>query len=274
MSEEKPVRIDRAALDRIIQRAAELQTAERDIGDNLTSDEVLALGREVGIPGRYLQQALLEERTRLANVGPSGWWERLVGPPQVTAQRVVRGEVEVIEQRLVDWLEAHELLCVVRRQPGKVFLEPVGGIQAAIRRATGFGANKRPIMLAKADSVSASILGLEPGWCHVALTAVSRKQRMEHTGGGIAFAGAGAAASTLMIVLGALVPVALIPVPLGLGIGYAFTRRYTPIVERIRLGLERLLDHLEQGAVKPEHQISKPRLMDLLADEVRKALKG
>jgi hypothetical protein len=274
MSDETTVRIDRAALDRIIQRAAELQTAEREIGDNLTSDEVLALGREVGIPGRYLQQALLEERTRLANLGPSGLWERLVGPPQVTAQRVVRGEPEAVEQALVEWLEEHELLCVLRRQPGRVAWEPLGGIQAAIRRATGFGSNKRPIMLARADSVSATILGLEPGWCHVVLTAEARKVRMEHTGGGVAFAGVGAAASVVMVVLGALLPVALLPLPLGLGIGYSLTRRYPPVVARIQLGLERALDHLEQGAVKAEHQLPKPRLMDLLADEVRKALKG
>ena len=63
MSEGPAGRIDRTALERIIQRAAELQTAEREIGDTLTSDELLALGREVGIPVRYLQQALLEERT-------------------------------------------------------------------------------------------------------------------------------------------------------------------------------------------------------------------
>lgn len=274
MGEEKPVRIDRAALDRIIQRAAELQTAEKEIGDNLTSDEVLALGREVGIPGRYLQQALLEERTRLANPGPSSLWERLVGPPQVTAQRVVRGEPEAVERTLIEWLEEHELLCVLRRQAGKVTFEPLGGIQAAIRRATGFGSNKRPIMLSKADSLSAGILGLEPGWSHVVLTAVSRKARMEHAGGGLAFAGAGAAATTIAVVLGAVLPVALLPLPLGLGIGYAVTRRYPPVVDRIRLGLERALDHLEQGTIKPEHLLPKPRLMDLLADEVRKALKG
>ena len=48
MSEGTPARIDRAALERIIQRAAELQTAERDMGDSLTSDQLMALGREVG----------------------------------------------------------------------------------------------------------------------------------------------------------------------------------------------------------------------------------
>ena len=65
MTEGLPAPIDRAALERIIQRAAELQTADREIGEGLTTDQVLELGREVGIPGRYLQQALLEERTRL-----------------------------------------------------------------------------------------------------------------------------------------------------------------------------------------------------------------
>jgi len=45
MTEGTPARIDRAALDRIIRRAAELQTAEREIGDSLSPDEVMALGR-------------------------------------------------------------------------------------------------------------------------------------------------------------------------------------------------------------------------------------
>ena len=78
-----PAPIDRAALERIIQRAAELQTAEREIGEGLTTDEVLALGREVGIPGRYLQQALLEERTRSPfEVGPPDSWRGRSGPPR------------------------------------------------------------------------------------------------------------------------------------------------------------------------------------------------
>ena len=72
MGEGTPPRIDRAALERIIQRAAELQTSERDLADELTPDQVLALGREVGIPERYLQRALLEERTRLVTAGARG----------------------------------------------------------------------------------------------------------------------------------------------------------------------------------------------------------
>jgi hypothetical protein len=51
--------IDRAALERIIRRAAELQTSEREVAEQLTPEQVMALGQEVGITRRYLQQALL-----------------------------------------------------------------------------------------------------------------------------------------------------------------------------------------------------------------------
>src|SRR5207247_2511228 len=60
-----PDRIDRETLDRIIRRAAELQTSERDIGEGLSREEVLALGKEVGIPAKYLQQAMLEAQATI-----------------------------------------------------------------------------------------------------------------------------------------------------------------------------------------------------------------
>ena len=68
-----PERVDRAAIERIIQRAAELQTGERDLDDGLTKDELLALGKEVGIPERLLRQALLEERSRTELPPSQGW---------------------------------------------------------------------------------------------------------------------------------------------------------------------------------------------------------
>ena len=93
MPEGTPAGIDRPALERILQRAAELQAGERDIGHALSPEEVLALGREVGIPDRYLQQALLEERVRV-DAEPPGVWERVAGPATVVAQRAVPGAVE------------------------------------------------------------------------------------------------------------------------------------------------------------------------------------
>lgn len=276
MSEGSPARIDRAALERIIQRAAELQTAEREAGDSLTSDELIALGREVGIPGRYLQQAMLEERTRLGKVGPAGLFERVTGPGQITAQRVVRGDPARVEASLLQWIERNELLCVQRQQTGRITWEPIGGMQAAFRRSTAaFGSGKRPFMLSRAATVSATVVPLEAGYSHVALSADIRKVRNEYVGAGAALAGLGVASTTAMVVLGALLPVALLPLPLALGIGYGVLRRYGPAVARVQLGLERALDFLEQGAATPQHQLPDRNagILGLLADEVRKALK-
>src|SRR5690349_7458301 len=116
---ETPERIDRAALERIIQRAAELQTADRDIAAYLSPAEVLALGREVGIPHRYLQQAMLEEQTRLPDQPETGVWDRVAGPAVVSTDRVIRGDPGMVERSLIRWMEQNELLAVQRQQPGR-----------------------------------------------------------------------------------------------------------------------------------------------------------
>ena len=118
--------ISREALERIIQRAAELQAGERDIGDGLTKDEVLALGKDVGIPNRYLQQALLEEQTRtlVETGGGTGFWAWLTGPRSLAAQRVVPGDRVTVEQALARWMEEEESLQVKRRYPDHTTWEP------------------------------------------------------------------------------------------------------------------------------------------------------
>ena len=273
MADGTPAPIDRAALERIIQRAAELQTADREIGEGLTTEQVLELGREVGIPGRYLQQALLEERTRIVQAGPEGFLGRAIGPAAISAQRVVQGERESIEGILIDWMEKQELFSVQRHQPGRITWEPTGGFQAVYRRAVGAaGGSKRPIMLAKADIVSCTVLALEPGYCNVTLTATARKRRSESVAGSAALAGVGAVGTGVLAAVGAILPIVLVPLPLGLGLGYLVVREYRPVVERIQLGLERVLDQLEHGR-RPDRSLPPPpRLIDLLANEVRKAL--
>jgi hypothetical protein len=219
---------------------------------------------------------MLEERTRLVKVSSAGLFERVTGPGQITAQRVVRGDPGPVEISLLGWIERNELLCVQRQQTGRITWEPIGGIQAAFRRSTAaFGSGKRPFMLSRAATVSATVVPLEAGYSHVALSADIRKVRSEYVGAGAAVAGVGVAGTTAMVVLGALLPVALLPLPIALGIGYGVLRRYGPAVARIQLGLERALDFLEQGAATPGHQLPDRNagILGLLADEVRKALK-
>jgi hypothetical protein len=269
-----PARIDRAALERIIRRAAELQTAEREAGETLSSDELISLGREVGIPVRYLQQALLEERSPLGVPATPGVVDRVIGPGQATAQRVVPLDADQAELALLRWMERNELLCVQRQQRGRITWEPISGFQAAIRRsAAALGAGKQPFMLSRAATVSATILSLESGYSHVTLVADARKVRTEYLASGTALTGAGAAGTAAMVALGALLPMALIPLPIAMGIGYSILRRYGPAVARMQLGLERALDSLESGAGPvPRRPGDRTGLMGLLTDELRKAL--
>jgi hypothetical protein len=276
MAEGTPARIDRAALERIIQRAAELQTSDRDLAEELTPDQVLALGREVGIPERYLQRALLEERTRLVAPQAVGSWARIAGPAEVIAQRTVPGSVATAEAALVEWLEEKELFCVQRRQPGRITWEPLGGMAAAFRRSTAaFSRGSSAMLLGRADTLSATTIALEPGWVHVALAATARKARAEYVGGGAALAGAGVLGAGLMVVLGALMPVALLPVPVAVGVGYGVARQYRPALARLQLGLERALDNLEQDGTQPTRQLAgrTPGLLGMLAEEIKRSLR-
>ena len=271
-----PARIDRAALERIIRRAAELQTAEREVGETLTSDELISLGREVGIPVRYLQQALLEERSPLGTPSAPGLMDRVAGPNQATAQRVVPLDADQAEAALLRWMERNELLCVQRQQRGRITWEPLGGFQAAVRRsAAALGAGKQPFMLSRAATVSATILALESGYTHVSLLADARKVRNEYLASGTALAGTGAAATGAMVALGALFPVAILPLPIAAAVGYTVLRRYRPALARMQLGLERALDSLESsGGALPAKGNDRSGLMGLLTDELRKALKS
>src|SRR2546425_12210482 len=179
--------ISREALERIIQRAAELQADERDIGDGLTKDEVLALGKDVGIPNRYLQQALLEEQTRTLVETGTGFWAWLTGPRSLAAQRVVPGDRATVERALARWMEEEESLQVKRRYPDHTTWELKAGAVASIQRA--LGSRGRRYALASAAEITGKVTTAEPGFCHVGLNADVRPRRDKRMlGGGVVFA--------------------------------------------------------------------------------------
>jgi hypothetical protein len=95
-------------------------------------------------------------------------------------------------------------------------------------------------------------------------------------GGGAAVMMAGAGATVALVVLSAFLPVALLPLPLGLGFGFAAIRRFRPVAARALLGLERALDSLEGGAVKPAPRLADrtPGLVETIVTEVRRALRS
>ena len=275
MADLVPRSIDRAALERIIMRAAELQTADADIGDNLSWDEVRQLGKDVGIPERFLQQALLEEQNRTPAAAVSGFSNRLVGPATVTAERVVQGTTGALERNLLTWIEEQELLTIQRHQPGRIDWEPLPGLQIAFKRSSAaLGGARKPFMLAKAGLVTAIVTELEVGYCHVRMQANMGKVRNAHLGEGAVALGGGVIGTGVLVSTGVMLVLIPIPIIAGAALATLLWRTYRPHAERARLGLERALDHLERGTVKPGHELPDrvPSLLKLATEEIRKVL--
>jgi hypothetical protein len=260
--------ISREALDRIIQRAAELQTGERDIGEGLTEMELIALGKDVGIPPRYLKQALLEERTRLLDAETKS---SFMGSPRLAAHRVVPGERGAVERALSLWMEDQELLRVKRRYPDRTTWEPQVGFLASMRR--GIKAGGRTYALTRASEISGQVTPLEAGFCHVQLSADVRNLRRERLGGAAFLGSLGIAGSGVALALGVLLPVAVLPAVGGALIGMMVVRIGRRAQdEQIEVGMEQVLDRLERGEIRPEHALPGSRSSAFLriAEEIRK----
>jgi hypothetical protein len=261
--------ISREALERIIQRAAELQAHEREIGEGLTHDEVLALGKDVGIPGRYLQQALIEEEIRAGGEPEGGWLDWLAGPRALSAARVVPGDRTVAEGALAVWLEQDELLQVKRRYPDHTTWEPKGGPFASLQRAFGIGG--KTFALARAAEIAGSVVPLEIGFCHVQLRADIANLRRQRLAGVGVLLGAGALASVLAPILGAVVPWAFVPLAAMALAAVAYGRGHRRDTERVHVALEQLLDRLEHGEARSAPRLGGPAASALgrIADELR-----
>ena len=261
--------IGREALDRIIKRAAELQAGAQDVGDGLTQNEVLALGKDVGIPSRYLQQAMLEERTRAVVETRRGFWAWLTGPRTLSADRVVPGDRAAVERALTRWMEEEESLQVKRRYPDRTSWEPKAGAFATIQRA--LGSKGRRFSLANAEDVTGQVTQLEPGFCHVGLVAdihPSRVRRMQ--GSGIVFALGALLWPALTVFFG---PVALVPAVVLTPAAAVVARRHRVENERVQVAMEQVLDRLERGEIRSEHALpgSQQHPLERIADQVRKA---
>ncbi len=262
--------ISREALERIIQRAAELQTGEREIGDGLTEQELIALGQDVGIPARYLRQALLEEKTRLPEEPAAGFWGWLVGPAQVSAARVVPGDRATVERALAHGMEEDELLRVKRRFPDRTTWEPKHGAFASIQRALGAGGKR--YALAGAREVAGHVTQLESGFCHVQLMADVRNLRGRRISIGVTLASFGAAASGIFLGIGVLALYTVIPVALLGAAAVPAFRLHRAENERVQVALDQVLDRLEHGEIRPEHDLPGRQASPLvrIADELRK----
>src|SRR5579871_6363856 len=129
--------LSRAALERVLARAAQLQgtSADGDDAGTMNEAQILELGKEVGLSPDVLRQALAEERGRTLLPAESGLLASLAGPAAVSAARTVPGSAAAVLSALDGWMQRSEGLEVKRRFADQLVWEARRDFFAAIRRA-------------------------------------------------------------------------------------------------------------------------------------------
>ncbi len=265
-------RYDRKQLERVIQRAAELQSRERDVGDSLTEEELLQLGQEVGIAPTHLRRALQEERSRALVPAEVGTMVRLFGPKRVATERVINGKPGRVEQTLFEWMSEGELLQVKRRYPDSTSWERKEGAWASLRRSLGVGGRK--YLLARSREVVTRVSAIDEDRSLVQLIADMSNTRNEYMTGSSLLMGTGGAITGIAFVLGVMVPVALAPALVSLPIAYTVARDRRRQVDKVLVALEQILDRLEHGDLDQKPKLRGPHasVVGRITEEIRKNL--
>lgn len=240
-------------LERVIRRAVELQF---EVGqgreDRLPDEEVVRIGREVGIDVQHVRRALAEYR--MGTLAGHTTWEPdrlspLLGPNVLRSGRSVPGRPAELQELLEEHFRNHESLRAVRRLPGTSLWEPAGGVLSAVQRSLnvhGWG-----YQLARARSVELLITEVGEERSLVTLAVDVRNVRAENAWGWV-FLGF-LAIFAPPILLGPFTELSrelLLAMGAGVGGGLAFmgTRRNVHReTGRIRQVMEGLLDRLEAG---------------------------
>jgi hypothetical protein len=260
-------------LERVIRRAAELQTSREALPDRLDHDEVMRIGAEVGLQEPHLRRALLELRAEaLVPEPPPGraLMRRLWGDAHVQASRVVPGDPPEVQEGLEEYLESAENLRQVRSRAGLSIWEPASDLVSQIRR--GLDLSGHGYALAKARRIEVAVQSLEPGRSLVSISADLRSKRAGHVGGWYTGASATTVGVTTGLVLGAGFPLAL-ALPLVAGVAFGGStllakRTFRSERERIELGIQGLLDRLERGGrIRPMRPGLIDRIQGLITED-------
>ncbi len=257
-----PAALDRLAVERVLARATELQLGQPDGTGLLTEEQILELGREVGLSPAALKQALAEERTRLALPVEGGAAARLFGPRVVHATRTVPGTPTSVLALLDVWMSRDECLQSRRRFPDRATWEPRRDLMGSLRRGLNLGG--RGYALTRAAEVGATVVTVDEGRALVRLDADVSPSRNARVQGAVATTATGVATGGTLAVLASMVvvgtaaaaaavaTVAALPVVAGVGISYAIARGHSGTAARVQLALEQILDRLEheRGGVR------------------------
>ena len=268
--------ISRAALERVLARATELQASAPELPDGISEERLVEIGREVGIPAEHLRLALAEERSRLPELEvENGPVLNGLGAVIVSAQRSVSGTPSDLLANIDAWMKREEGLDPNRRSASRLSWSPRNGALSVIYNAVGRSGRK--LELIRADEVSATVTAVDAARSVVRfdadLTRLRRTQRNMMVGLGIGLNAVvfGVIAVPLLILASTtaatglfaalLAAIGVAQVGAGYGIWRALKGQYKRAVGRMRVKLEQLLDDLEHGGM-----VARPSLIGQLRD--------
>jgi len=247
--------LDRAALERVLARASELQAGTGDAGESMTEEQLIELGKEVGLSPEHVRQAIAEEATRVAVQQPDGTRPAGVfGPMTAWTQRVIAGSQADVLARIERYMQNEESLTVRRRFTDRITWEARRDIVGSIRR--GFGIGGRRYALARADETGATVVPVDGGRVLVRLDATFAESRRRSVLGGGSLAGAGLVGGGGLVAVAATFPGSSMAIALLIGGAWAamggagfaaVAKSYRSSVKHAQLALEQALDRLEHG---------------------------
>jgi hypothetical protein len=158
-------------LDLIVRRAAELQNQRGNPGSQLlTEEEVVEIGRQVGLEPEYVRRAMAEvhaESLVLRRPPANRVLDLVAGDSRVEVRRVVAGEPTLIQQQVEMLLRDREKLSALRRRPTRSVWEASAGIMDRLDRFMNFSGKE--YALAETRQVELAVAETEPGWSLVTL---------------------------------------------------------------------------------------------------------
>lgn len=231
-----------------MRRAALIEMRRGGEPPELSEADVLRIAAEVGLSEESVRRALAEHyaSTGGALLTDRAHLARVCGPGLVAASRTVHGSAGEVRSTLERHFRSYEALRLVRRLESGSLWEPERGVLATVIRSVDpFG---RGYVLAKARALQARVVELGRGRCHVTLVADLGKERASWFWGlGVGAGLPGAGTAILVASLVGVAPLfAIAPAWWG-GMVWLARAGYGRAVERMRLGLEGLLDRLEHG---------------------------
>ncbi|HKS07769.1 MAG TPA: hypothetical protein VJR92_15810 [Gemmatimonadaceae bacterium] len=241
--------LDRVALERVLSRASQLhgQQSEEPTGA-LSDDQILELGKEVGLSPDALRQAIAEERGRAGLPVARGLRGAWFGATTIASTRVVPGTPAAAIANLDELMRGELSFDVKRRYADGMQWEPKRGFFDTMKSQLA-GPNIGSHLRA-ADDIAVTVVAVDAQRSHVRVEASIAQARGRAVTGTTVVSGLGIATAAAGLALVPLSPAIIVsPIAMIAFVAlYGIRRSHHAVVIRASTALEQLLDRVEFGA--------------------------